>query len=273
MDNKPIQIDIDKVVKSRVRNGKGLPGFIVRYLKRIIHQDEMNAFLKDNYMKRGIEFAEGCKGLFSADWEIHGEENIPSEGKFIFASNHPLGGLDGILLMTYLGRRYDNKLKVQVNDLLMNVEPLSPVFLPVNKYGRQNRESVLETEEVLASDNQLLVFPAGLCSRMTNGEIKDLEWKKWFITTAVNTRRDIIPIYFDGKNSKFFYRFANLRKKLGIKFNVELIYLPDEMFKARHKKFGIYFGKPIPWQTFDDSKKPKEWAQYVKERVYKLKTE
>lgn len=274
MDNKPIQIDIDKVVKSRVRNGKGLPGFMVRYLKRIIHQDEMNAFLKDNYMKRGVDFAEACKEeLFRTGCEIHGEENIPSDGKYIFASNHPLGGLDGILLITYLGKRYDKKLKVQVNDLLMNVEPLSPVFLPVNKYGKQSRELIQQTEEVLASDNQILVFPAGLCSRMINGEIKDLEWQKWFITTAVNTRRDIIPIYFDGKNSSFFYRFANLRKKLGIKFNIELIYLPDEMFKAKHKKFGIHIGKPIPWQTFDASKKPKEWAQYVKGIVYKLKTE
>lgn len=274
MDNRPIQIDIDKVLKSRVRNGKGVPGFIVLYLKRIIHQDEMNSFLRENSDKRGVDFAEACRReLFSAEWEIHGEENIPREGKFIFASNHPLGGLDGIMLISYLGSRYDKKLKVQVNDLLMNIEPLSSVFLPVNKYGRQSREQIRQTEEVLASDNQLLVFPAGLCSRKTNGKITDPEWKKWFITTAVNTRRDIIPVYFDGRNSNFFYRFANLRKKTGIKFNIELIYLPDEMFKAKNKKFGIYFGKPIPWQTFDGSRKPGEWAQYVKEKVYKLKTE
>ncbi|MEG1574701.1 MAG: glycerol acyltransferase, partial [Bacteroidales bacterium] len=171
----------------------------------------------------------------------------------------------------FLGEFYGGKIKVQVNDLLMNVTPLTSVFIPVNCYGGQTKELSKNLTEVFDSDNQIIVFPAGFCSRRFNGVIQDPEWKKWFITSAVQYKRDIVPIYFDGQNSKFFYRLALIRKMLGIKLNIELIYLPDEMFKASNKTFNIYFGKPISWKSFDDSKTPKEWAQEVRSQVYALK--
>lgn len=271
MSNEPLQIDLDKVVKSKFRKGKGLPKFVMRYLKRTIHQEEINSYLRESSHLEGVEFATDTIRFFDVSYNVYGLENISQEGKYIFVSNHPLGGMDGILLISVLGRLFKGKIKAQVNDLLMNIKPLASCFIPVNCYGKQSKSLAKNLDEVFEGDNQLLVFPAGMCSRRKNGVIKDLQWKKWFVTNAVSQQRDVIPIYFDGRNSNFFYNFANIREKLGIKFNIELMYLPDELFKCKGKKFGIYFGKPIPWQTFDSSKTPKEWANHVKDLVYNIK--
>ena len=82
--------------------------------------------------------------------------------------------------------------------------------------------------------------------------------------------RDVVPLHFSGCNSDFFYRLANLRAALKLKLNIEMMYLADEMMKNRGKTFTLTIGKPIPWHTFDSSRRPKEWSQYVKDIVYKL---
>ncbi|KAA6325352.1 hypothetical protein EZS27_025422, partial [termite gut metagenome] len=125
-------------------------------------------------------------------------------------------------------------------------------------------------EKGFQSDDQLIMFPAGICSRRQKGIIKDMEWKKAFIVKSVQTHRDVVPVYFNGRNSNFFYNLANITKVLGIKFNVAMLYLVDEMFKNRHKTFTVTIGKPISWQTFDKSKTPAQWAEYVKDIVYTL---
>jgi 1-acyl-sn-glycerol-3-phosphate acyltransferase len=207
---------------------------------------------------------------FNIRLQIQGAENLPDPGnKCIFASNHPLGGLDGICLSSYLGNRYDRKIKYLVNDILYFIQPLQNIFVPINKHGSQGKTAAQALNEALASDAQIITFPAGLCSRKTNGEIYDMEWKKMFITKAVEYQRDIIPVFFEAHNSGFFYRMANLRKKSGVKFNIEMLFLPRELFKAMGSTFTVYFGKPISWQTFDSSKSPQQWADWVKDIVYK----
>jgi putative hemolysin len=196
---------------------------------------------------------------------------LPKDGRrYTFVSNHPLGAIDGVTLGAIIGREYDGNLKYLMNDLLMNLKGMAPLGIPINKLGGQARNLPKLINEVYESDNQMLVFPAGLCSRKTKGVIRDLEWKKTFITKSVQSQRDIIPIHFEGENSKFFYRLANINRMLGIKFNIAMLYLSDEMFKNRDKKFKVTIGKPIPWQTFDKTKTPTEWAQYVKDIVYTL---
>jgi len=179
--------------------------------------------------------------------------------------------LDGICLSAVIGSRFEGRIKYPVNDLLLYLSNLKSIFVPINKHGTQGKDNARMLEEAFASDDQIITFPAGLCSRKIGGKIQDLEWKKSFIQKAVQYKRDIVPVYFDGKNSNFFYNLARIRKALGIKMNYEMIYLPDEMFRSKHKTFRIYFGKPIPWQTFDNSKKPAEWAEWIKNKVYKLK--
>ena len=172
--------------------------------------------------------------------------------------------------VSFFHQSFDGKVKYLVNDLLMNLRGLAPLCIPINKTGKQAKDFPKMVEAGFQSDNQLIMFPAGLCSRRYNGVIRDLEWKKTFVVKSVQTKRDVIPVHFGGRNSDFFYNLANICKALGIKFNIAMLYLADEMFKNRHKTFTVTFGKPIPWQTFDKSKTPAQWAEYVKDIVYKL---
>ena len=266
------QIDIKQVLRQKAPSAaRKIPGFMVDYLIRTVHQDELNEILRRYHDKDGVAFMQELIGYFDLNLELVNEENIPAEGRYIFASNHPLGGLDGICLSAIIGGRFDGKIRYLVNDLLLYLSNLRSIFVPINKHGAQGKKNAELIEKAYASDNQIITFPAGLCSRKQNGKIQDTEWKKSFIQKAVEYRRDIVPVFFEGRNSNFFYRLANMRKALGIKMNYEMIYLPDVMFKSKHKTYSIHFGKPIPWQTFDSSRKPAEWAEWVKEIVYNLK--
>ncbi len=270
-DDSLFLIDIDKILREKApKQSKYIPTFVVSYVKRIVHQEEINPFLQATKEKVGVDFLEACMEFLDVKLVVKGNENLPAEGLFTFVSNHPLGGQDGIALGYVLGRRYNGKVKYLVNDLLMNLRGLAPLCIPINKTGKQAKDFPKLVEAGFSSDNQLIMFPAGLCSRRKKGIIQDLDWKKTFIVKSVATHRDVVPIHFQGRNSDFFYNLANLCQYVGIKFNIAMLYLADEMFKNRHKTFTITIGKPIPWQTFDKSKTPLQWAQYVKEQVYSL---
>ena len=267
-----IQIDIDQVLKTKAPNTK-VPKFVVNYLKKIVHQDDFNYFFRTYPSVRNIEFIEKGLEFLEVTTSVEGRENLPpKDGRYIFVSNHPLGGLDGMILGYLIGKEYDEKIRFFANDLIMYLEPLSELFIPINKLGAaQSRESAEMMRELYKSDNHLINFPAGICSRKIKGKIVDLEWKKSFVSKAVEYQRDVVPIYFHGRNSNFFYNLANLRKFFRIKFNIEMMYLADEMFKQRGNHFSVKIGKPIPWQTFDKSKTSFEWAQWVREQCYKIK--
>ncbi|MDR1881864.1 MAG: 1-acyl-sn-glycerol-3-phosphate acyltransferase [Prevotella sp.] len=271
MNREPLILDLDKVLKKKApKIYNRIPRVVINYLKRKIHIDELNEILRIYADREGVDFMQAVTGYFNLTLDVRGLENIPENRRFIFASNHPLGGLDGICLSAVIGGKYDKKIKYVVNDVLYFIRNLQPVFLPVNKYGRQSKQAVVALNEAYDSDDQIITFPAGLCSRKEKGAIYDLPWQKNFILKAVESGRDIVPVYFDGKNSNIFYRFANIRKRLGIKFNAELILLPDEMFKNRNTRFSITFGEPIPYSTFDNSVNAAQWAEYVKEKAYNL---
>jgi 1-acyl-sn-glycerol-3-phosphate acyltransferase len=205
---------------------------------------------------------------FGAIIKVTGMENLPETGRAIVASNHPLGGLDGVVLMHVVGRKRKDFL-FPVNDLLLFLPPLKPLFIPINKHG-SNQENLQILDDSFKSDKLILYFPAGLVSRKQNGKIEDLEWKKTFVSKAVKYKRDIIPTFIDGANSNFFYNLANLRKKLGLKANIEMLYLPDEMFKQFDKTIHITFGAPIPYETFDKRHNYMGWANLVKKYVYSM---
>ena len=268
------KIDIDKVLQSKMgTKTKWVPRFVVNWLKRIVHQDEINRFIEQEGDKQGVEWIEDALTYLDTKIVVEGAENLPDASdprRYTFVSNHPLGGLDGLALGVVIGRKYEGRVKYLVNDLLMNLHGLAPLFIPINKTGKQSRNFPTIVEAGFSSDNHIIMFPAGLCSRRTNGVIRDLEWKKTFVTKSVETQRDVVPIYFEGRNSDFFYRLANISKALGIKFNIAMLFLADEMFKNQHNTFTVRIGKPIAWQTFDKSKSPMEWAEYVKQQVYAM---
>ena len=274
MDSKVFTIDIDEIVRGKAGDkARFVPRLVLSWLKRIIHQDEVNEFILSEGDKQGMPWLDDCMEYLGTKLNVKGLENLPddSDGRlFTFVSNHPLGGPDGVALGHLLGHRYDGRIKYLVNDLLMNLHGLAPFFVPINKTGKQSRNFPQLVEAVFNSPNHIIMFPAGLCSRRINGQIHDLPWQKTFITKSVETQRDIVPIRFDGRNSDFFYRIANVGKRLGLKFNIAMLYLVDELYKNRGKTFDVTIGKPIPYSTFDKSRKPQEWAAYVEDIVYKL---
>lgn len=269
-----LQFDIRAILRSKAPKAH-VPGFIIRYLERIVHIKQMNAFLRKYPNLKGYEFIDrviheelGCSA------SIEGTENIPTSDKpVIFVSNHPLGGLDGMIIAQMIHAHRPRPLKVIVNELLMYMEPINSLWAPVNKVGKLTREQALEQQRMWESETDVLSFPAGACSRLQRikgkWQIQDLEWQKNFIQRAREYQRDIVPIYFEGRNSKFFYTLAYIRKKLGIKLNIEMLYLVDEMYGAHGKHFKVHVLPPVPYTTFDPTKSPKEWAQYVKEQIYK----
>lgn len=263
-------INIREVVGSKNEKfAKKVPAFIYRWLTKLLHVKEMNSFMEVNGHLKGLDFLNVVIKYLNIQFNITGIENLPKGNRNIFVSNHPLGGLDGILLLKFLHENvgYTRTLS---NDFLMNVTPLVHWFVPINKVGGQARGSIETVEELYKSNDQILIFPAGLCSRKINGQVMDLEWQKHFIQKSTQYKLDVVPIYFGGRNSNRFYNVARLRKFFKIKFNIEMMYLVDEMFKHKNKTFDIHFGEPIPYTTFDRSKKPIKWAQIVKEKTYSL---
>lgn len=266
-------INIEKAIASKnPRLLKLLPGFILRYIKRVIHQEELNDAIYRNRHRHDIDFVNAAMEEFGANTSVQGGENIPREGGVIMAANHPLGGLDGIAFMKVAGQ-YRHDIRFFVNDLLMALKNFAPIFVPVNKHGRNSSEYTQKFEEVYASDACLLIFPAGLVSRRQEHKvIKDLMWRKSFITKSIQYQKNVVPVYIDGHNSKFFYNLAYWRKKIGIKANLEMFYLVDEMYRQKGKTISFIFGEPISWQTFTKDKPAEYWAGRVKDHVYALRS-
>ena len=244
-------IDIDKILADKMgKRARLVPRFLVAWLKRLVHEDQVNQFLDDHSHLEGVEWLEGRL--------------------YTFVSNHPLGGQDGVALGAIIGRHYDGNFRYLVNDLLLNLPGLKPLCIGINKTGRQSRNFPAMVEAGFKSDNHMLMFPAGLNSRKSaDGSIHDLPWKKTFITKSVECHRDVVPIFFGGRNSERFYRIAKFSDKY-LPFNLAMLFLVDEMYRNVGKKFRVVIGKPIPWQTFDKSKTPMEWANFVEEKVYEL---
>lgn len=269
-ERQPQILDIEQVIKSKAgKKAKYIPKFVINWFKSFMHLDYINDYLKEGYV--GVEFCENCLKYLGVEIEVIGRENLPKDGRrYTFVSNHPLGAIDGVTLGAIIGREYDGKIKYFLNDLLMNLKGMAPLGIPVNKLGGQARNLSRLVNEVYESDNQVLVFPAGLCSRVIDGKIQDIEWGKSFIRKSKDTGRDVVPVHFEGENSKRFYKIASWQKKLGLKFNFAMMLLPDEMYRSAGRKYRITIGKPISADTFDKTKTDFEWAQDVRAHVYNL---
>ncbi len=268
-DNTTTFINLEKVLDDKnplIR--KLMPSFVFNYLRRIIHVDDLNGYLSRHGHLHGIEFIDSVLKDMKVKVEVTGIENIPKENKCIIASNHPLGGLDGLALMLAVSRvRRD--ILFPVNDILMNIKNLEVLFIPINKHG-SNAQNVKIINDTFASSNIVCYFPFGLVSRKRGGHIMDLEWKSTFITKARRFERDIVPTFIEGRNSNFFYNLSNFRKKIGLKVNLEMLYLVDEFDKQRGQTITIHFGKPVPWQSFDKSKTPAQWAERMRQYIYDM---
>ncbi len=268
-DKETLQIDIEKIIGEKIpKLAKKLPRFAFRYLKKILHQDDINGLLGRTGGISGLPFVTETMKEFKTSVNAVGLDHIEKDGRYIVAANHPIGGLDGIALIDTVGKIKPDVI-TPVNDFLMFIPNLRPLFIPVNKLG-SNADNIKIFNETFAGDRTICFYPFGLCSRKQKGKIIDLEWKKTFITKAKTYHRDIIPTHISGRNSNFFYNLSNIRKKLGIKANIEMLFLVNEFYKQKNQALTITFGKPIPWQTFDGRYTDGEWAMKLRNFSYNL---
>ncbi len=271
------KIDIDNVFKSKNPSlYKIIPSFILAYLKKIVHQETINAFLARHENEYDFDFVHAIVKEFGIKINVIGLENFPSQGGCIIAANHPLGALDAMAILDEAGKTRKD-IKFFVNDILLNLENLKNIFAGVNVLGKTSGEALMEIENVYSKEIAVFTFPAGLVSRkqFPNGffgksVIEDLEWKKSFVTRAKRYNKNIIPVHIDGKNSNFFYTLSLWRKRVGIKANIEMLFLVNEMYKQRHKTITITFGEKIPFTMLDKQFSDVEWAKKIKKHVYQI---
>lgn len=266
-------IDIEKLIASKNPKAlKWMPRFVLRYLKQILHQDEINTFLAKNKDKKNAEWCQATVDYLNITYSVENIENIPKDGKVVLVMNHPLGGMDAMILVSAL-KNHRTDLKFIVNDLLLNLEEMKDMFVGVNKHrkGKNKGETRASIKQLFESDNAVCIFPAGLVSRKIKGEVMDLEWKKTFVTLSRENDRTIVPIYIDGKLSNFFYRLHKLRTFLRIKANIEMLYLSNELFKQRNKHFKFIVGSPIKSDYLEQDLNDLSMAQKIKQVVYDLR--
>ena len=262
-------IDIEKSVReSNSKLLRGLPSFAVSLIIWIVRQNEMNRILNKHSEVIGVPFLKAMIEEFNLKIEVDGLENLPDDSRCVFVSNHPFGVVDGLVLTSIIANKYGN-FKALGNDAFMLIPNLRPLIAEINVFGRNSKQQVVALDEFYSSNVPITHFPAGEVSRIYHGKIQDCEWQKSFITKAVQKKRTVVPIFFEGRNSRFFYFLFIFRRMFGVKLNFELMLLPREMFKKKNKTIRVKIGKPIPYQTFDSSKTQYEWAQWVKQEVYK----
>ncbi len=272
MDERTDRIDIARIARERMgAKAKWVPDSFFSALRGFIHEDFINRYLEQG--RTGVDFCRGVLDYLGVTVDVKGRENLPDATggetrRLTFASNHPLGAIDGVTLGAVLGEHYQGRVKYLVNDLLMNLRGLAPLCVPVNKIGAQGRGLPRMVDEAFAGQDQMIVFPAGLCSRRgSDGKVRDLPWGKAFVVKSVEHRRDVVPVHFVGENSGRFYSVAAWCKRLRLP-NLAMALLPDEMYRSRGRHYEVRIGKPIAWQTFDKTRTAREWAKYVEDIVY-----
>ena len=262
-------VDIDKILGPKLR--KKLPRFAINFLKRRLHQDDINEAIMQAECPVGAGFFDDALRYLNITYRTRGEEHLDPDKRYIFACNHPLGGPEALIIGSVFRKLYGDGFKVPVTPILAHLKPLTEFFVPVNNLSsKQSRDLGARIAEMFESDKQVLVFPAGLCARKIKGKITEMPWKKMFITQSRRHERDVVPVHISGHNSKWFFFLSKVSRFFKLKINLGMLYLVDELFKQRGNEFVITFGEPIPYTTFDRSKTDLQWAAEVKDKVAKL---
>lgn len=262
-------LDIEQVLGPEL--SRKLPRFVVKFLKKRIHQDDINQCILSAEHYKGAGFFDEALNHIGIKYRTRGEENIQMGKRYIFACNHPLGGPEALIIGSVFRRIYGQGFKVPANKLLSRLKPLSEFFVPVAVgKSNQNREIAESISEMFNSDSQVLVFPSGLCAKKIKGKVTEEPWKKMFVTQARKYQRDIVPVHMSGHNSRWYFFLSTLSRTLGLKFNIGMLYLVDELFKQAGKEFVITFGEPIPYESLDRSRTDLHWAMEIKDKVARL---
>ncbi|MBR5465225.1 MAG: acyltransferase [Alistipes sp.] len=267
------KVDVSAILRDKApKLADKIPQFVINWLRRTVHEEEINHIYEHYWHLAPQPFIRSCFRDWRVSYSIEGLENLPRDGRYLFVANHPFGGMDGMMLIDKL-IDYFGDVRVVVNDILRVIEPLDPLWVPVNKHGSQSAAYARRFEETFMGDQQILTFPAGLCSRRIEGRIQDTEWKSNFLKKAYASGRQIVPIFVEGRLSNFFYNLSNLRKFFGVKANIEMLWLPDEMFAQHDRHFRLRVGVPISLEALQQAGTLKEQVAFVREKCYALEKE
>ena len=262
-------VDIEKILGPKLR--KKFPRFAINFLKRRLHQDQVNEAIMGANPYHGAGFFDEALKYLNITYRTRGEEKLDKDKKYIFVCNHPLGGPEALIIGSVFHRLYGEGFQVPVTPIMANLKPLAEFFTPVNNLSsKQSRDLGERIAKMFNSDQQVVVFPAGLCARKIKGKITEMPWKKMFVTQARRYERDVVPVHMSGHNSKWYFFLCKLSKFLRLKINIGMLFLVDELFKQRGNEFVITFGEPLPYTTFDKSKTDLQWAAEMQERVKAL---
>lgn len=268
-----MKVDLRKILDTKnPKFSRWVPNIVIRGLEKLIRAPKVNYVLENYSELSPMDFIDKTMDYIGVSYSVHGLERLDKQTRYIFAANHPLGGLDGMALARGLGNLNGGNVKLIVNDILMTVNPLRPIFAPINKHGRQSGHYAKMQRDMYQSQDNVITFPSGMCSRLIDGVIQDLPWKSSFVQRAMEYNREVVPVFVSGRNSMLFYRIALWRKRMGIKAGVEMVLLPREMFDygvsdGRTKHLDIYIGKPV---VVDSSRMPVQWSQIIRNRCYEL---
>jgi len=216
-------------------------------LDRILFIPRINRFLEKHGDKTGIEFIEELFDELDISYKLSNKdrEKIPSEGKLIIVANHPLGGLDGLVLLKLVSE-IRNDVKIIANDVLMNIQNLADYFLPFDLLSKKDlKKNYTLISEALKKENAIIIFPAGEVARLTVNGIKDKKWNKGAVYFAEKFQTPVLPIFIRGRNSFLFYFISLFSKKLS------MFLLPYELFNKKNKSYEIKIDHPISPKAFN----------------------
>ncbi|TLP41099.1 GNAT family N-acyltransferase [Arcobacter arenosus] len=258
-------IDVQKEIEKKFPKLAKKPNFLskslIKIAKKVIHEDSVNEFLKNNAHLKGFEFVDAVLDFFDFDYTVSSNDiqNIPPTGKVVIIANHPLGALDALSLLKLVGTvRTD--VKIVANDFLNGIDALKSLLVPVDNFkARQSKKDVQAIYDTLNDDCAVIIFPAGEVSRAGAKGIKDPIWNKGFLNFAINSNAPILPIFIGGKNSKTFYTMSVINKTFST------LLLSNEMFNKKSMTIQIKIGELIP----NDNIKPRGLDKKVIVNLYK----
>ncbi|MBQ7443192.1 MAG: 1-acyl-sn-glycerol-3-phosphate acyltransferase [Bacteroidaceae bacterium] len=264
-------VDLEQLIRQKAPDkARYIPQCAFALLRRLFHQDYCNEFLRRD--TKGVEFCFGVLDYIGVNINVEGFDNVPwdTEKPLVFVCNHPLGAIDGLALLGTLARQTQDHVKCIVRSELLEFDAIRQYCIPINKSGRQARDLPQQVDKAFNGSDHVMLFPAGICSREINGVVRDIPWRKFFVNKCRQWQRDIVPVHFIGQNSPRFYAIDRWTKRLHIKANIAQLFLADEMVRTSGKTFTMRFGKPIPYTTFDNTRQPQQWAQWVQQQVESL---
>ncbi len=246
------QIDINKVLTSGNKDYfTKLPGYLrsllIILLSKLLNLKEINKIITLFNSKSGVDFIDEIFEYLDISYIVSAKDKlkIPSEGKLIVVANHPLGGVDGLILLKLISEIRPD-VKIIVNDILLNIDNLKNHFIPFDIFsGKAQRSNIERIYECLNNNEAIIIFPAGEVSRFGISGIKDGEWKKSVLQIAKKFKVPILPVFVHGRNSLFFYFISLINKKLSM-------FLLSRELLNKNKILKLSIGNHIPAEAFEN---------------------